>query len=500
MSHAYRRSSPSAPETQSTTSGPQAEQDPVGNAARAEAVESPEAEESWFSEMVQAEEEEPKGPAGPSRPDVIPKGAKGALIGDGSDIEVRDRATTKGSVTATLPDGTPCKVVKYWRDWIHVEFREGTKKAKGWVKRDLFSDQPAIAPDDDNPDLMQDYTFTRVDAPMITDDLSGTDVEQGYLGDCFFISAMNAVGNANPDFLEESVKYDAAADMYSVRFYEEAGMDPDTGQVLFDELWIDVDPYIPTKGSSSSGVYASAAAGKAQWGAIIEKAYAKWKGGYDVLNEGGYEDVAMEELTGARASAMDPQSMDADEVIPFFKKADETGLAVSCGTFASKSMEVQTPLAGSGEGPYSGKLKQIHDWNHPLPGTVHIVDTEANVAPAHDTGTKEEDKKSAIKGDDVKTGEIVYEEDHLALTYKAGKKPAKPGDLEVSGEFHGMLYPAKQVIGNHAYSFDKLVGEDTIQLYNPWGSYQPKPLTAAEFLEYYSSLSSVQVPQAKGQS
>ena len=50
----------------------------------------------------------------------------------------------------------------------------------------------------------------------------------------------------------------------------------------------------------------------------------------------------------------------------------------------------------------------------------------------------------------------------------------------------------------HGYSFDKIVNGQ-IQLYNPWGSYQPKPLTSGEYLKYYSSLSTCQVPRSKGE-
>ena len=71
--------------------------------------------------------------------------------------------------------------------------------------------------------------------------------------------------------------------------------------------------------------------------------------------------------------------------------------------------------------------------------------------------------------------------------------------LQVTAEFKGMIFPEKEVIGWHGYSFDKLVDGGLIQLYNPWGSYQPKPLTPAEYLKYYGSLSTAQVPQAQGE-
>ena len=57
--------------------------------------------------------------------------------------------------------------------------------------------------------------------------------------------------------------------------------------------------------------------------------------------------------------------------------------------------------------------------------------------------------------------------------------------------------PAKVIIGNHAYAFERVVGKDQLQFYNPWGSYQPKPITAAEFLRHFDALSTNAVPKGK---
>ena len=434
------------------------------------------------------------------RPASVTKGMFGALIlRGGGEIDIKSSGAADASSKGTVADGTACEVIEVSGEFAKVAYRNGSKKDEGWVHTSVFSNQPRLFHDDDNKELMEDHTWTHVGDDQSTTELAGSDVEQGGLADCYFIAAMNAVGNANPDFLEQSVKFDASTGMYKVRFFEEAGYDRSTGQKKTQEVWIEVDGYLPTKGSSKNGAYASAASGKTQWGAIIEKAYAVWKGGYNVMGDGGYGSEAMEQLTGNPSDYSNTSSLSEDEVIPYFTKAKEQGLAIYTGSHSSMAFETQTPLTGDAEKGYSGKVKQSHDWNHMEPGTVTVTDTSGVVGTANDTG-KEGDKKAGFRGRDVAAGEIDFKGNEMSIRYASNKGPEDASSLEVAGEFKGMLNASKQVIGWHGYSFDKIVNGNMIQLYNPWGSWQPKPLTPAEYLTYYGSLSTVQVPQAKGNS
>lgn len=432
-----------------------------------------------------------------SRPEEVLIDQKGALIGHEDILEIRSAVGEDASIIAEIPNGTPVRIVQIDSGWLEVAFRRNGQEEFGWVSQAFFSDQPSLFMDKLDPRFQEDYTWTYVGPDQINDDMYGTDVQQGGLADCYFIAAMNAVGTANPDFLKESIQYDESSGMYRVRFFEESGYDRSTGQRLREEVWIEVDGFLPTKGESTKGAYASAAAGKGQWGALIEKAYAQWKGGYDVIGDGGYGDQAMTELTGQASSDVDSSRMSEEDCLNFFIDAEAKGLAVYCGSLAAFDHEVQTPLKGSESGPYTGKLDQIHEWNNIDPGSLRIEDAEGNVASARDTGRRGDDS-SALTGRDVKDGQVTYEKNTIEIEYKDGKAPAKAEDLQVHSKFGGMLYPAKQVIGWHGYSFDKVVDGTLIQLYNPWGSYQPKPLTPAEFLTYYNGISTVQVPQAEG--
>jgi len=432
------------------------------------------------------------------RPESMRSGQYGALIQkSGGSIDIKESAEPGAAVKLSVADGTACHIKSINGGMIEVAFRKGDKEETGWVASGLFSDQPRLFKDDDNADLMEDYTWTHFEGDQsMPTGADGRTVQQGGLADCYFVAAMNAVGMANPQFLRESIIYHKATGMYRCRFYEEAGWDYQAGAAKTREVWIEVDGYLPTSGSSKDAAYADKN-DSTVWGAIYEKAYAKWKGGYNVMGDGGYGSKAMEEMTGNPSSYRNTSQLSEEEVIPFFEKAKAEGLAIYTGSNSTGTVETQTPLTDKGDGKYSGTVKQSHKWNHMEPGTVRIEDLSGVAGTARDTGS-EGDKKSSLTGANVTGGEVVYKPNTIELELAEGARPAAD-QLQVDAEFKGMIYPEKQVIGWHGYSFDKVVDGDKVQLYNPWGSYQPKPLTPAEYLANYGSLSTAQVPQAEGE-
>lgn len=423
-----------------------------------------------------------------SRPSKITKGMSGALLGTGGDIILKSDAALAGSDVATVADGTGAKVVESKSGAVKVQVRQGTKNVTGWVSAAVFSDQPALAKDEDHPGLMQDLTYTKVEG-----DLSGAGAKegaaptsQGGLGDCYLIASMAALHFANPDFAKQLVVWDAAKKRYIVTFHEPIGRNS------FEEVKIEVDGYLPTQGTSQDPSYAGDP-GEALWGAIVEKAYAKWKGGYADI-EGGDGGQALQEMTGVKSAYKDPASMKESDVVPYFQKAQKNKEAIYAGVINSTKVEHQTPLSGQ-DGKYEGAVRQPHDWNEIQVGTVQVIDGSGQVAAAKDQG-EEEAKTGKIVGKDVKSGTVDYKGSDLSLEYKAGKKPASAEDLQVHFETHGVVLPSKMLIGNHAYAFSGVTADGLLQFYNPWGSYQPKPITAAEFLQYFDSLSTNAGPKS----
>jgi hypothetical protein len=377
-------------------------------------------------------------------------GEKGALIGKGTDVLVRSGQTSRSRELGRVADGTPCEVISSKGAAVQVRVRLNNKMVVGWVEAASFSVQPGMIKSDEDPALTADFPFAFFGGDHDPTAPKGTDTAQGALGDCFFIASMAAVANANPQAISEAITYDKASGKYTVRFYEEGrggSMKP---------VYITVDAYLPTSGARNDPAFAGDP-GQPLWPAIMEKAYAQWKGGYDVIGEGG--------------------------------------LAVYAGVRNTSQGTVQQPLTG-GSGKYSGQLRQNHAWSEVEPGTLRVTDAKGRVQPAYDEG-EEGDKTGAMKGKDLSGGSIDYKGSRLDLQYRSGKQPESASDLSVQFEFHGMMDPAKVIIGNHAYAFERVVGKDQLQFYNPWGSYQPKPITAAEFLRHFDALSTNAVPKGK---
>lgn len=428
-----------------------------------------------------------------SRATTVRTGMAGALIGDGSDISLLS-AAEGGSAVATVKDGAPCKVLEVGTTHVKVSTRIGTAKKEGWVSIAVFSNQPALNPDKNDKSMMDDYEYNLAPGTHLPGETpKGSDTAQGALADCFLVASLASITDAVPEFAKTMIRWDDQKKRYIVKFYESIG------RQKFKPVEIEVDGYLPTSSFNPADPAYAGAAGAPLWGALIEKAYAKWKGGYDKLGNGGSASTAMEEMTGVATVPSSVSALKEDEVIPFFRKAKEAGQAVCCTSIMNQQGDKQAPLKGSGSGPYTGTLTQSHSWNHVDPGTLWIEDKAGKVEGAWDTG-KYGDNTSKIEGPDTKSGQITYAGNKVELAFNDGKAPDHAEDLEATFKFRGVLNAAKLIVGWHVYTFVDIVEGDKIQLYNPWGSWQPKPITAAEFKACFTALSTNAVPKEPGKS
>ncbi len=131
---------------------------------------------------------------------------------------------------------------------------------------------------------------------LYVDGVNFDDVAQGYIGDCYLNSAMSSVAQADPHAIEKAIQ-DHGDGTYTVRFFEDAGR----GQPMKPVL-ITVDGDVPKEAGRPEVYYAHAREGTELWPALIEKAYAQWKGGYDAVGNGGSPGDMMASLTGKPAS------------------------------------------------------------------------------------------------------------------------------------------------------------------------------------------------------
>jgi len=169
---------------------------------------------------------------------------------------------------------------------------------------------PGDLPDPELPKGAVGGFYATWKADVYVDDVSPMDPSQGQLGDCFLISAMSAAAMTDPEQLKSRIK-DHGDGTYTVRLSEKAA----DGSLKDVSLTVDadfiVDPSSFPVGTDASTMNAmpadvrlyNARSGtlgdnKELWPTIVEKAYAKWKGGYEAISNGGYMHESLTALTG----------------------------------------------------------------------------------------------------------------------------------------------------------------------------------------------------------
>ncbi|TFK50435.1 cysteine proteinase [Heliocybe sulcata] len=171
------------------------------------------------------------------------------------------------------------------------------------------------------PQIFKDHAF-------YIDGASATDIAQGALGDCWFVSALSTV-STKPGLIEKiCVARDEQVGIYGFLFYRDSGWTEViiddflcTSVPKFEELndneknlyKYDKDVYNSMARKGSKTLYfARSGTENETWVPLIEKAYAKLHGDYASL-EGGFACEAIEDMTGGVANEINiPDILDPD--------------------------------------------------------------------------------------------------------------------------------------------------------------------------------------------
>jgi hypothetical protein len=121
-----------------------------------------------------------------------------------------------------------------------------------------------------------------------------SDVQQQHLGDCYFMSALGAISNVDPQQIRNNIT--ALGDgTYAMEFYE-------NGKPVF----VRVDGYLPVEDNQLFG--ANFGNGNCIWAPLMEKGFAYFDSleqgkspDYGVIDKGGFADPAFDILTGNTA-------------------------------------------------------------------------------------------------------------------------------------------------------------------------------------------------------
>ncbi len=150
--------------------------------------------------------------------------------------------------------------------------------------------------------------------------VSPNDVDQGQLGDCYYLSALGALAAQQPDVIRNMIRANADG-TYTVTFHDDSGK----------PVNVTVNSDLPyTKDGRMPFAQPGDVAADRQpelWVPILEKAYAQYKGGYDAIGDGGLITDAMQTVTGVKPRAYDPDDLSFKDFNQAFKDGRAIGLS-----------------------------------------------------------------------------------------------------------------------------------------------------------------------------
>ncbi len=187
------------------------------------------------------------------------------------------------------------------------------------------------------PGLMKDWkkdkvSYQAVEGSLKLGSLTYDDLTQGDSGDCYFLSSAVAIAHDDPDALKKLFT-DNADGTTTVHFFEK-GRDG-----AMKPVDITVDHTLPV---GKDGLEYAQGRDKTQlWPAILENAYAQWKGGYENIGEGGEPRDALLAMTGKTSTYTDEISkVDPDALWKTMTQATAQKRPMVTGTFDQKDQPV----------------------------------------------------------------------------------------------------------------------------------------------------------------
>ncbi len=184
-------------------------------------------------------------------------------------------------------------------------------------------------------------TYSNVSSPIFgAGGPSMNDINQGYLGDCYFLSSLAEVACKNPSVISSMIVSNGN-NTYGVRFYENG-----------------TPEYITVNTSLADGgtVFDS---GKDIWASLMEKAYAQLQAGgvvtggggnpgnsWSIIGNGGYAECALEEITGSPTITDYNGSGRSWSTVTYNSSLATTGASSGLSTGAVQSILVSDLAAG----------------------------------------------------------------------------------------------------------------------------------------------------------
>ncbi|MCU0697157.1 MAG: C2 family cysteine protease [Myxococcaceae bacterium] len=241
--------------------------------------------------------------------------------GESIDVRMGDHATLTAPVTLRGQPGDAIAVaVSDGGGNTDFAFVSGTLVAPGLPPRGAVAD----------PDPVAGEGFSRftTEGDLFVNGASGTDPKQGQIGNCYVPAGLAAVAFADPSAIDDLIRPNDDGTV-TVRFFDAATLSP-------HEVVVDRELYGVGGRPRYGGATERDARGQGEaWFSLVEKAYATWKGSYDVVARGGSVGQLQAEVLGRPNVEHWLQGRSPDEVFQVLTKGQAERRAMSAGTFGS---------------------------------------------------------------------------------------------------------------------------------------------------------------------
>ncbi len=171
----------------------------------------------------------------------------------------------------------------------------------------------------DRPDAKAGTTYRYTNGSLFQNGISLNDVDQGGVGDCYFIASLGAAAK-DKSYVINNMFTDNGDGTFTVRLFKPDG----------SKDYVTVDRYLPTWSGSGNAVYAgwgggsNTEANNELWVALAEKAYAQFNEagwiGQDSTNSyagisGGWMDNVLEQISGIDTTSKNANTMTKNELL-----------------------------------------------------------------------------------------------------------------------------------------------------------------------------------------
>jgi hypothetical protein len=197
-----------------------------------------------------------------------------------------------------------------------TQFYEPTTNSTGPVPLEIAGQNLA--------DPLAGYAYQNFSAnPLFSDGTQYTDIRQGSVGDCYFMSALASMAAQKPGLVRQSIT-SLGDGTYAVRFYRNAQPE-----------YIRVDGDLPVYGGTSSPAYARLSGTGETWVALLEKAYAVFRASDNnyISLSGGWMGSVYKDLANLTSNDIVLSSQNAESLAQTMSSQLNAGHLLTAATF-----------------------------------------------------------------------------------------------------------------------------------------------------------------------